>query len=379
MDNSFDESAYGGTVVDENGDMVAGASITVAQYDNPDGSQSRSSSTSQKRIAVTDSDGRFRIGAAQSYDDWNCGVMVDAGDRVGVGLLRPGVDGTVALLPATSVQLRIIDSFGNPVPEVLVSPRDLIVNAHHYMLYSACPERWQAPTRADGSVEWLGVPRGCRIAVEIQDARYARKQFSFETALTPGPFDHTVELSPGGEIVGRVVLTTNGEPAAGLKIHASGSIEGQSYFQTAETTTDAHGNYRFCRLTPARYGISVVSYGGFSNEWTSLPLNHIDVSDHQTCAAPDIVLIRAGFIRGSVTYIGSGKPAPHVSVGISDPEYHWYTSYGTGTDGTFRAVLPPGEKYTVRAGNHDNGPVLSVAEGTETIVDLAVHEPRQSE
>jgi protocatechuate 3,4-dioxygenase beta subunit len=370
---------YAGTVVDENGDPVSGATVTVAQYEHPNGQRAVSGITGQVSSTTTDAAGGFEIvdwsphtAVLAAYSTWNCAVLVDGGDRIGFGLLRPGVRGTATLLASASVRVTLVDALGRPIAGVSITPESISIGGRSYMLSAACPSRWREPSGSDGNIVLCEVPRGCSISGEVADARYSAQRFHIEVAYAADFVDHRIVLTAGGEIYGRVVYQKSGDPVPFVKVQAHSRDADAPW---AQALTDQQGNYLLSHVMPARYSLDIQLSAETALDWTCVPVSSVEVSDGQTSEAPDIVLVHGGVIQGQVVYIATDEPAAHVHVSIADPEFNWHRGFVTDSEGRYRAVVPPGQKYTVVLHEHHKRKVVTLGEAETVDVNFVINKP----
>jgi hypothetical protein len=252
-----------------------------------------------------------------------------------------------------------------------------------------------ATTDADGSFSFTGLPPG-PVMLMVQKSTYLMTRYptmgrtirsqTRPLVLRDGQVldNVVVPLFHGGSISGRVI-DANGDLVDNAQVSLlrvpSGGRTGKPTMAQGNSTNDL-GEFRIGRLEPGTYLVQVTARGdgemyttpnGASPPPASLPLptfyptalafeqaQPIAVERGQAITDIDVVLAEGtpGVVTGTVL-TADGQPIPpntfpNVMIRrvMSDKVPGWYDYGGVRTmsrpDGTFRAVMPPGE-YTIEA------------------------------
>jgi len=193
-----------GTVTSARGGPLVGATVTAA----PRGARSER----ERAIAVTDGDGRYRIGPLLGELVLTVTAWGHADGRAEVEL-APGE----AELPGERVQ----DFALAPADAILrgrvVDPDHLPVRGASLVVDAGAARGRRARSDADGWFEIAAVPAG-EATLAIEHPEFPRQRATIDTTG-----DATVTLAWGGAIAGLVLDHHTGDPLAGLAVTVDGS------------------------------------------------------------------------------------------------------------------------------------------------------------
>jgi beta-lactamase regulating signal transducer with metallopeptidase domain/protocatechuate 3,4-dioxygenase beta subunit len=269
------------------------------------------------------------------------------GDSIVNGRNRPL---TLTLVRAGTLEGRIVDTDGKPIAGAVVSASNdpdavpgicagVTDTDGKYSIPDLLPfDLADQKPQADGegrSMVTTSVFGG------VGHPDFARQVFRY--TKVPGVVDVTLERA--AVVAGSVVLTENGQPAAGVKLTFSGDT-GEDYW--TRTQTDGHGHYRLGMLPPGIYRM-YAELAGRPNLFRS----DIELKSGENTL--DLKFGKGGAIKGRVIDASTGKPIPPPAkerdrVGISTADWHGVLYVGMNQakvqdDGTFTLLVPSGETY----------------------------------
>jgi RNA polymerase sigma-70 factor (ECF subfamily) len=241
----------GGTVVDSEGNLVAGASIWLAV---PVGNEGGTIA------ALSGGDGRYLVKSAQP----NCGLFATA-DRYGSSVveslreLDPQKTGSLSLDLHLRGQCGAIagvvrDPGGKPIKNAWVTVRsDPSIERWDRIDW---PAVWMA-TSEDGEFRFTGLHKG-GAAVEVSHSEFANleQRILIEEGRTT---QVDARVDPGFSVEG-TVHAADGSPIAGAEVEES-PIQAQSYRwqRRPGRKTDADGHYRLERIPSGEIQLTVVA------------------------------------------------------------------------------------------------------------------------
>ncbi len=224
-----------GRVVDDAGDPVAGAELTLSR---PDGSTA---------VTTTGSDGQYLFDDNPAGTGYSVSVTVPAGYVADPdGAVRDGID--IALDPVSDQDFVVV-----ALPSVsgsVTSGGNSLTGVRVVLRSPDGSVSVTTSTRSDGSYDFTGVPAGT-YTIEIQPppgyAGPTSREVTVTTANLPG---QDFELSRQGSIGGQV-SSTDGSAVDGVEI----VVEGPD--GTTTIATDSEGRYFLDELNPGVYRITV--------------------------------------------------------------------------------------------------------------------------
>jgi len=214
-------------------------------------------------------------------------------------------------------------------------------------LYCIAPlPGWSCLTDKNGSFRIAGVPNRARISLIISHPDFARGL----VYVKPGR-DGDIKLLPAAVIEGRVVHEKTGMPAVGVRVQAQGvvgvRIPGGFTTPWATAVTNEQGRYQLTSLHANKYNIWAKAEG-----LTVVALESFEVETGQTREAPELRLVKGGFITGRVVNERtrqSIRPGQFSAVAIYGPSRPKsgaaVESSQIREDGSFRIRVAPGRNY----------------------------------
>ncbi|MCC7137957.1 MAG: hypothetical protein IT460_05960 [Planctomycetes bacterium] len=331
-----------GRVVDPAGAGVAGARVLAL----PDTVTEPVASSDVGRAGkpgaenFTDAEGRFVVAAVGDAPLFSVVAEAAGFAPSAATAVRPEVETTVALRPASRLVGRVTTMDLEPVADATVRA-ETVVDAVHYVL--------EARSGPDGAYVVTGlppasgpsvVPSDWNAAVSVTKEGFAPLFVSGLGRPVPGkPDDRTLDLVlvRGATLVGRVVDATGGARVAGATV-LLWSVEGMTYTSRpsgvslkpawaprplAETTSDAEGSFRFDHVpangfhrigshNSGQRGLILGWVGAWKDGWTFSSAEVPAVADGVGIDA-EVRLRPSGTVAGRVVD-EAGKPVADVTV-----------------------------------------------------------------
>jgi RNA polymerase sigma factor (sigma-70 family) len=351
-----------GQVLDPDSKPVAGArvAVVVASKRPPLRGEWFAARPDIPGQARADADGRFRLRVPRSPIPSYRVIVVAAAVGRGLGWHDVGEDGKEApirLLPDQILRGRLLDLQGQPAAGVQVLVRGAWPKgpAPQGLSFQESPE--ESPVRprpvttdAEGRFTLRGLGRGLAVDVEVRGERIATQMLHFD----PQDGEVTRTLAAAQTLEGTIRYADTNKPVPGARLflwtaHATNAVESRS---------DAQGRFR---LNP---------YPGPSfTLFAYAPDGEPYLSVKQELAWPKgairhqvrLALPRGVLVRGTLTEAPSGRPVTGASIQyfprLTDnlrrqPEIvdEWAGAAGSGPEGAFRFVVPPGPGHLLVKG-----------------------------
>jgi protocatechuate 3,4-dioxygenase beta subunit len=284
----------------------------------------------------------------------------------------PHPDVLLKLAPEARLQGRLLDPEGKPAPGVRVQvvaiqalnrPARIAYHSAGYLSLHGSQVPLMAQTDTDGRFVLPGIPANRRLALMLQDDRFARQIIYAATAdqaqadvvvgravtatgsvtmlrqpVFTGAFSFT--LQPAHRLHVRVTLEDTGKPAAGAVLR---DMDGPSPFPAA-TTADVDGCLALGQLATGRYLLAIAAPD--QSDYLG-KLVQIDVPADKGALELSVPLPAGMIVSGQVIDEDTGKgisdvllayQAPAANVG---PGQTLASPHPTGPDGNFRMAVPP--------------------------------------
>lgn len=333
--------AVAGTVRDEAGQPIAGASVRAVRHSRPP--------------VVSDAEGRYElVGLDPQVPQQEVLAAHPDYATVVVGV-RPEGETTLLdlVLPRGSVVAGVaLDGEGRPLPGAL-----LWIGAARYVT--------GAPTtrsRDDGTFEFLHVPTG---EAPLGASATGWPDATMRLVVPPSPqrLDGVVVRFGAGRFLAGVVVDETGAPIAGAMIAAS--RDGSMFDRSARS--DADGRFRLADLADAPHSFMAAAPGYVSVMRERFELDREDAR---------FVLRRAGSLAGTVVDAESGAPIEQFRIRFVPPqlapgewpgsgyESSWSEpgrSFAT-SDGTWRCdgeAIEPGHLFAIEASAPGYAPAVA--------------------
>lgn len=276
-------SQYSGTVVDEKGQAVEGATVDCYQYPSSSGWFGyRDREPELQQTTLTDSHGAFAVSASQ-----NTTLVVVKKPGLATAwktfgnAIPDSTDPIVLTAPATLSGV-VVDDNDQPVAgaEVWVAGANI---GNEYDSASQMNELFGRPARscfsartgADGRFRIENFPADGRAGLALNKAGMARHpvggEFAGERDCQPGG-DIKLVVGPAGSVEGKVVVTETGLPLGGVKINldsAGPGVYDSTYGEAVESRAD--GTFHIPDVQPGKHFIRASIAGGQVPDWVLVP------------------------------------------------------------------------------------------------------------
>ncbi|HEY2252517.1 MAG TPA: hypothetical protein VGH74_15695 [Planctomycetaceae bacterium] len=339
-------------VTDANGAPVAGALVEISAVLHAiDEDRTGPDGILHFRLpADAEIDTVIALKSGAGFDYWNCG------DR-NAGPQPPPAKLELTLSGARSVRVHAIDSLGQPVPGVDVVPWTVSKpkQARHANLsgFQSTLERARTDANGIATIDWLPRDFTNRITFLTKSNDFHLPQ---PPSLDAGPNDDVADIEMQLLRLTRIsgiVLTADGNPAAGIVLQAEGRGDSNHYFRNM-ARTNAKGDFEFRAFPEQSYLISVLD-----ENWAASSCTVAQVTEDQPVDGLEFRLKGGTVLRGmattadgrvqanaTVTLVQSaGLPAPAKSPDLvrwakTDSQGHYHFRIGPGT----YELFSPGHK-----------------------------------
>jgi RNA polymerase sigma factor (sigma-70 family) len=337
--------------------------------------------------ATTDGSGRFQVDAPRTSSSRHHrmgAVALAPGYGAGWVELDPDTERAVvdiSLRPEQVIQGRLLDLIGRPVQgvEVVVQGMARVVPGNSATDRGEVIEGpWFGWNRGNGLPAWpkpaisdaegrfavRGAGRDLRVALVIDDPRFARLSVPIKTDRSSDSKPVTLALEQAKIIRGRITDAETGTPIPYAQIlimsyKASGGI-------INEFQADAQGQFRVNPLSADRYEISVKAPEGHPYLTVSKSFNWPKGAvDHPI----DLALPRGVVIRGKATEEGTGKPVAGARINFgarrtADPQPSAMSGQAeSGRDGSFQLAVLPSPGYLIALAPSDDYVLREIGDG----------------
>ena len=380
-----DVAKFSGTVVDAQGNPVAGATVVCYQY------SSRINfgrvEMEAKQHATTDSQGAFdfptfqgqavvlvtKAGFAPTWRTWYLAAPEEAQKIVlGASSVLAGV---------------VVDDAGQPVADAEVSVPAALnktatdISQPNEVFGKMARELFSARTSADGKFRIENFPAdGQAILLAKKTGKMLRQTANSlqydELPFHAGQEDITLTLDPAGSVAGKVVVRGSGQPLAHAVVGLEPSSQGMAslLFDQGTILSAANGSFQIPDVPAGAYQVMAT----FTNEpiadWVadSVP---VKVAAGQSVSDIQIQTYKGGVVEVTVRGKNSHELLADAGVSVNSADFNGSSS--TGTNGVAYFRLPPGQ-FSVYANKQDWSQAqtqTTVTEGQTTQVTIELGEP----
>jgi uncharacterized GH25 family protein len=388
--NSTNTFRLAGTVVDAEGNPVAGALVECYQSDNMRPPLSGAETEAKERV-TTDATGAFdfRLPSVSTVLFARKPGLAPAWTQYRL-LTKDRTEERLPLTAATTVSGVVVDEADKPV-----------ANAEVWVCYACCERR-----SGDGRTSWAGYfggkpLRDCLSARTTAEGKFVIQGFPAETAAdlavsTPGKAlreqkreylgpdtmccqagqqDVRLVVEQAGSVAGKVVAKETGQPVAGMKLSLRSIRPGSAGSRHNEPAqSDADGTFRLADVAAGTYELHATSDTNAAAKWVaeSVP---VTVEAGQTASDVKVSAQRGGVLEVAVLNKNDHQPIPQASIYAYKKGYQGGGS--SGTDGLAQLRLPAG-KYTVSASKDNSrseGKSATVEGGSTNRIELELSPP----
>ena len=379
-----DIAKFSGTVVDAQGNPVAGA--TVVCYQQPSRPGSGWMDLEAKQRATTDSQGAF---AFPTFRGQATMLATKAGFAPGwrVWYNAPEEPQKIVLSSSSALAGVVVDDAGQPVADAEVWVPDAInktptdYGQQSFVSGKIVRELFSARTSADGKFRIENFPADAQAILLAKKRGKALRPTASLTEYNELPFhagqeDITLTLDPAGSVTGKVVVRGTGQPLA----HAVVGLEPATpeirllLLDMGTIISGADGSFQIPDVPAGAYQVMAT----FTNEpiadWVadSVP---VKVAASQSVSDVQIQAYKGGVVE--VTVRGKNSHEPLADAGVSANNGDYNRGGSTGTNGVTYFRLPPGQ-FNVYANKQDWSQAqtqTTVTEGQTAQVTIELGEP----
>jgi len=377
---SNDAAAFSGTVVDAQGNPVAGAAVVCYQY--PSQTDFGAVDMEAKQQATTDGQGAFELpafhgqsvvlvtkaGTAPCWRTWYSGAPLEPQK--------------IVLSSSSALAGVVVDEGGQPVAdaEVWVSAalNKTMTDYGQPSFVSGKIARglFAARTSTDGKFRIESFPADAQAVLSVKKTGQALHQtanpFRYdELPFHAGQEDITLTLDPAGSVTGKVVVRGSGQPLAQARVGLEPATPGMGYlsFDQESIVSGANGSFLIPDVPAGSYQLMAI----FTNEpvadWVANPVP-VTVDAGQTVPDVQIQAYKGGVVVVTVRGKDSHEPIADAGVSVNSEDYNRGGS--TGTNGVAYFRLPQGQ-FNVFANKQDWSQAqaqTAVTEGETTQVTI---------
>lgn len=281
-----------GTVVDENNKPLPGVRVAAGEV--------RSVASLTKGIeATTDADGKFTIeDIPDPVEQQGIAVEAYAPGRVPRNIyvqlnkLKPL---KLALVPARSVTIQLLEMSGKPAPGVKITTAEL-----------SFPSLWNliTETGADGKVTLTTAPEKGTLCLSVADTRYVHSDINLRL---PDDNGAKFRVIPGGAIEGKIVDGT-GKPVSGASVRVMADTLG-FWGGYGGAVTDSSGKFLVQRLDSEEFTIYVAPKESYAAEPVKCKVTRGKVTQ-----LPIVKAGKPGRIEGIMLDDETGKPVGNLEI-----------------------------------------------------------------
>jgi len=374
-----DAAIFSGTVVDAQGNPVAGAIVNLYQY--PPHLGFGQFDMEGKQQVTADGQGAFeflisngmglvvatKAGFAPVWQTWRA---------------APPEPQKIVLNTPSALAGVVVDDTGQPVADAEVWVAAGLTRATtdsgqpNFVSGKIARELFSAQTSAEGKFRIENFPPDAQAVLSATKPGKALRQSAspfqfFELPIHAGQEDITLILDPAGSVVGKIVARGTGEPLANAVVGLQPAEAGMGYFMLNPGTirSAADGSFQIPDVPAGSYQIQAV----FTNEpiadWVADRVP-ITVAAGETVRGVQIEAYKGAVVEVTVRGKDNHEPLANASVSVANEDYN--RSGSTGTNGVVYFRLPPGQfsVFANKAGWSQVQAQTAVTEGQTTRVTL---------
>jgi protocatechuate 3,4-dioxygenase beta subunit len=382
-----DVAKFSGTVVDAQGNPVAGAAVDFYQYPLVRTSFGFGRIDMEaKQHVTTDGQGAF---AFPMFNGMGLVLVTKAGVAPGwrTWYAAPQEPQKIVLGASSTLAGVVVDDAGQPVADAEVWVSSALdktlsdIGQPNFVFGKTARELFSVRTSADGRFRIENFPDDAQAILTVKKSGHALHQTANSFRYDELPFhagqeDITLTLDPAGSVTGKVVVRGTGQPLASAMVGLQPATPGMGNFlfdQDANVSA-ADGSFQISDVPAGAYQVMA----NFTNEpiadWIA---DAVPVTVAAGQAVPDVQLqaYKGGVME--VTVRGKDNHELLADVGISVNSEDYNRGGSTGTNGVAYFRLPPGQ-FNVFANKLDWSQAqtqATVTEGQTTQVPVELAEP----
>ena len=375
-----DVAKFSGTVVDAQGNPVAGATVDCYQYPLRTGFGPVEMEV--KQHATTDGQGAFEF---PTFHGQAVVLVAKAGLAPGWRTwytAAPEEPQRIVLSASSTLAGVVVDDAGQPVADAEVSVSAALnktttdFGQPSFVSGKIARGLFSVRTSADGKFRIENFPADGQAIFSVKKAGKALHQTANSRQYDELPFhagqeDIALTLDPVGSVTGKVVVRGTGQPLAHAVVSIQPAVPGMGYvlFDSGTIVSAADGSFQIPDVPAGSYQV----VANFTNEpvadWVANPVP-ITVAAGQTLTDVQIQAYKGGVLE--VTVRGKNNHELLADAGVSVNSEGYNRSGSTGTNGVAYFRLPPGQ-FNVYANKQDWSQAqaqTTVTEGQTTLVTI---------
>jgi protocatechuate 3,4-dioxygenase beta subunit len=382
-----DVTKFSGTVVDAQGNPVAGAAVVCYQY--PQGVSYGPMEMEAKQRATTDAQGAFEMpgfqgmgfvlvtkaGLAPDWRTWYYGV--------------PEQPPKFVLSAPAALTGAVVDGEGRPIADAEVWVSSAIsktlsdIGQPNYLYGKICRDLFTARTSADGIFRIENFPSDAQASLLVKKAGKALRPSSEQPRDDRLPFhpgqDITLVLDPSGSVTGKVVVRGSGQPLANALVSLEpANRAGYLAFDSGTILSAADGSFQIPDAPAGSYQISATWTNAPTPDWVA-DSTPVVVTAGETTSGVQIQAYKGGVLEVTVRGKNNHEPLADTSVSVYSNDGDFSRNSSTRTNGVAYFRMPPGQ-FNVNANKEGWSPAQTqsaVTDGETTQVtvemDAAFH------
>jgi protocatechuate 3,4-dioxygenase beta subunit len=379
-----DVAKFSGTVVDTQGNPVAGAAVDCYDYQHL--MRMGSFDLEARQHVVTDGQGTFEL---STFEGQGVVVVTKAGlAPVWRGLYSGRTEAQKIVLGASApLAGRVVDDAGQPVDdaEVWVSAalnKDMNDQGQPNFVFGKIARGlFSARTLADGKFRFENFPANAQASLAVKKSGKALHQSAKPSRYDQLPFhagqeDITLTLDPAGSIIGTVVVRGTGQPLAFAAVGLLPSMPGMGYSSFGQDTvfSAVDGSFQISDVPAGSYRVRA----DFTNEpvadWVANAVP-VTVASGQTVRDVEIQAYKGGVVEVTVRGEKNHQLLAGAPVTVNSQDYNHASL--TDTNGVAFFRLPPGQfnVFVNKPGWAMAQTQATVTEGQTTQVTIELGEP----
>jgi protocatechuate 3,4-dioxygenase beta subunit len=379
-----DVAKFSGTVVDAQGNPVAGATVDLYQY--PERMSFGPFDMEAKQHATTDGRGAFEF---PMFHGEGVALVRKAGFAPGwrTWYVTPLETQKIVLGASSTLAGVVVDDTGQPVADAEVWASSALdktltdIGQPNYLYGKIARELFSARTSADGKFRIENFPADAQAFLSVAKTGKALHQGKLSVRYDELPYhageeDITLTLEPAGSVIGKVVVRSSGQPIANAMVDLQPAMSGIVYnFSNPGTNTSAaDGSFEISNVPAGSYQV----IAAFTNEpiadWVADPVP-VTVAAGQTVSGLQMQAYKGGVVEVTVRGKDNHELLADAGVSVNNEDYN--RGGETGTNGVAYFRLPPGQ-FNVYANKQDWSQAqthTTVTEGETTSVTIELGAP----
>jgi protocatechuate 3,4-dioxygenase beta subunit len=375
---------FSGTVVDPQGNPVAGAAVDCYQFPLRGGMGSFDEEA--KQHAVTDGQGAFEF---STFPGQGVVVVTKAGMAPAwrnVYSARPEAQ-KIVLAASATLTGTVVDDAGQPVAdaEVWVSAalnKDVNdLGQPNFVFGKIARGLFSARTSADGKFRIENFPADAQAGLAVKKTGMAMHQNAKPLRYDELPFhagqeDITLTLDPAGSVTGKVVVRGTGQPLAFATVALLPATPRMGFSSFGQETifSAADGSFQIPDVSAGSYRIMATFTNQPVADWVADPVP-VTVASGQTVPDVQIEAYKGGVVEVTVRGGKNHELLADAAVSMNSPDYNH--AGATGTNGVTLFRLPPGQfnVFVNKQGWSTAQTQATVTDGQTTQVTIELDEP----